>query len=187
MKEIIDHINSKIEEINLFPRRFGLCEIIKKDETSFPAEFCSGEYKQVSDFEQGGTVYHRLTGDITSSEADEESSVSCDPFIERTYPMRTVGVIEKKNNDAYEDYDIAELVARKISFLNNKTLRTLLKVDSVSVEIKSLSADRNKIWNEEYSKIDISIPFESIYFAIDYNIIVTGNNSCFQKYECDGN
>ncbi len=188
MREIIEHINSKISEIGLFPIRFGLCEIIKRtlDETStsFPAEFCSGEYTQVSDFERGGTVYHRLTGDITSTEADEESSVSCDPFIERTYPMRTVGVVPKNENSATQDSKIAELLARKISFSNNKALRQAINADSVSIEIKSISTDRNKIWEEEYSNIPMSIPFESIYLAIDYNIIITGNNSCFPEYEC---
>ncbi len=185
MKVIIDYINYKIEEMNLFPVRYGLCEIIKNptNETSFPAEFCSGEYKPVN-FENDGTVYHRLTGDITSQETDEESSVSCDPFIERTYPMRTVGVVPKTENNAYQDSNIAELLARKITLSNNRTLRQALKADSISIEIKNISTDRNKIWGEEYTKIDMSMPFESIYLAIDYDVIITGNNSCFPEYEC---
>jgi hypothetical protein len=183
MKLIIDHINSKIEEIGLFPFRFGLCERIKELERVFPAEYCKGEYKQVSDFDKGGTVYHRLTGDISSSEADEESSVSCDPFIERTYPMRTVGAVKKGN---YTDLEIAEFIAKKISFINNKALRAALSADSVSVEVNGFSTDRDKIWSEEYTGVEMKMPYEYAYVAIDYDIIITGNNSCFPNSECDG-
>ncbi len=184
INQIVDHLNTRLEELEVFEVSFGLCEIIKKNDTSFPAEYSNGEFKSVSDFE-GATVYHRLTGDITSSEADEESSVSCDPFIERNFPMKLVGVVKK--TCGYNDNEIALFVANKINFSNNKVLRTALKADVVSVEIKNISTDRDKIWNDEYKGIEMKMPYENIYLAVEYNIVITGNSSCFPTYECNVN
>lgn len=183
---IVPYINTRIESLNLFKDRFELCERIKDGEVVFPACYIGkGEYKQVSDFDkQDGTIYHRQTGEVSSQESDEESTVSCQPFIERTYPMRTVGIIKKTSYSAYEDSLIAEYVSNAIEFINNKSLRQALKADVIGVEVKSISTDREKIFKEEYEGVDKTIPYEYIYFAIDYNIKITGNVSCFATSTC---
>lgn len=182
---IIPYINSRIETLKLFNKRFELCEIITKAEVSFPAEFCMGEYKQVSDFDKNqGTIYHRLIDNISSQEIEDESSIGCDPFIERIYPIRTVGAIKRIGKTAYEDSMIAEYIANAISFINNKSLRQQLKVDSIGVEVKNISTERNKIWVDEYKGIEMAMDYQYIYLAIDYNIKITGNVSCFSTDLC---
>lgn len=177
---IIPYINTRIETLNLFSRRIGLCDVIKKGEASFPAEYCEGEYKQVSDFDQEtGTVYHRLTGDISSAELDEENTVSCTPFIDRTYPTRLVAVIKKSELNAYSDSQMAEFISNAIAFRNNKSLCISSGADTISVEVKSISTDREKIFSEEYKGVENKIPFEYSYIAIDYDIKISGSVSCF--------
>src|ERR1700741_3474159 len=96
LEAIIPHINTKIATLNRFSNRHGLCEIISKDGKTFPAEYCNGEYKHVTDFDlHKGIVYHRLTGDIQKEKLEEDSAVSCDPFYSTTFPLKTVVSIKK--------------------------------------------------------------------------------------------
>lgn len=191
LEEIIPNINAKILTLSMFKKQFGLCEIIAKDGKTFPAEYCNGEYKQVSDFDlHKGIVYHRLTGNISKEEEEEESTVSCDPFYITTFPLRTVASIKKSlikgvGDDAYLENKIAQNIANKIAETNNKALRTLLKADSVSFEIKSIKTNRDEIFKDEYSGYDNNfMRYEFLYVSIDYDVIVTGNVSCFEFYDC---
>lgn len=187
---IIPAINDKIETLEMFSTRFGLCDIIAKDGKTFPAEYCNGEYKQVSDFDlHKGTVYHRLTGPIGKEEAEEETSVSCDPFYITTFPLRTVACIKKSiikgiGNDAYLEGKIGQNISNVIAETANKALRILLRADTVTLEVTSIETDREKIFNEEYSGTENFMRYEFLYIAIDYNVIVTGNVSCFELYDC---
>lgn len=190
LEEIIPKINTKIEALDMFSTRYGLCDIIGKDQKTFPAQYCNGDYKQVGDFDlHKGTVYHRLTGAITKEEADEDSTVSCDPFYITTFPLRTVACIKKSlikgiGDDAYLEEKIGQNIANTIAETNNKALRILLRADSVSFEIEEIKTNREEIFNEEYSGFDPFMRYEFLYVAIDYNVVVTGNVSCFELYDC---
>lgn len=174
----------------MFQKLFGLCEIITKDDKSFPAQYCKGEYENVSDFDlEKGVVYHRLTGDISTEEDDEDTNVSCDPFYIKTFPLRTVAIINKKflkaiGNDAYLEYKIAQNIAHAISGTNNKNFRISLMADSVEIKTNSIVTNRDDIFKDEYKGFDNFIRYEYLYIAIDYDVIVTGNISCFQIYDC---
>jgi hypothetical protein len=191
LEAIIPHINSRIETLGLFNTRFGLCDIISKEGKTFPAEYCKGVYKQVSEFDlHKGTVYHRLNGNISKQEEEEESTVSCDPFYITTFPIRTVVCIKKEHikgigNDAYLENKIAQNISNVISETNNKSLRIELHADSVSIEVNEISTNRDEIFREEYTGFDSSfMRYEFVYVAIDYNVIVSGNVSCFELYNC---
>lgn len=186
---IIPYINDKLETLNMFEKLHGLCDIINQDTKSFPAEYCQNEYKQIEFDKHRGTVYHRLTGNISTEEDDEESTISCDPFYIRTFPVRTVLGIHKKylknlGNDAYLENKIVHNIIRTVAESNNKILRILLKADSISFEINSCSVNRDEIFDDEYSGIENFIRYEFLYVAIDYDIIVSGNVSCFKLYDC---
>jgi hypothetical protein len=183
LKEIVEHINTKIAALQLFEKTYGLCEAITKDGKSFPAEYCKNEYKQVGDFDKyKGVVYHRLTGSIETEELDEEQTVSCDPFYQRTFPFRTVALIKKSelgiDNDAYLGQRVAQDLLITIGGANNKTLRQDLRVDSISFEVTNLITDRDTIFQEEYKGMDNFFRYEYMYIAIDYEVIVSGSFSC---------
>jgi hypothetical protein len=190
LEAIIPNINTKIETLNMFSMRYGLCDIIAKDGKTFPAEYCNGEYKPVTDFDlHKGLVYHRLTGDIGKEEADEESTVSCDPFYITTFPLRTVASIKKElikgiGNDAYLENKIAQNIANVLAETNNRALRISLMADNVSFEVESIKVNRDEIFDEEFTGKENFMRYEFLYIAIDYNVVVTGNVSCFQNYDC---
>jgi hypothetical protein len=190
LEAIIPNINTKIETLNMFSMRYGLCDIIAKDGKTFPAEYCNGEYKPVTDFDlHKGLVYHRLTGDIGKEEADEESTVSCDPFYITTFPLRTVASIKKElikgiGNDAYLENKIAQNIANVLAETNNRALRISLMADNVSFEVESIKVNRDEIFDEEFTGKENFMRYEFLYIAIDYNVVITGNVSCFQNYDC---
>jgi hypothetical protein len=190
LEAIIPNINTKIETLNMFSMRYGLCDIIAKDGKTFPAEYCNGEYKPVTDFDlHKGLVYHRLTGNISKEEADEESAVSCDPFYITTFPLRTVASIKKElikgiGNDAYLENKIAQNIANVIAETNNRALRISLMADNVSFEIESIKVNRDEIFGDEFTGMENFMRYEFLYIAIDYNVVVTGNVSCFENYDC---
>lgn len=183
LNQLITHVNNKIDSLNLFDRIHGLCHQIVNDGKTFPAEYCKGEYKQVSDFDKNkGTVYHRLTGNVSTSELEDES-VSYDPFYRRSFPVRTVAVIKKKllpiDNDAYIESRVAQDFLGVIASTNNKILRSALGVDSVAFEVTNIITDRDRIFSDEYKGIDNFFRYEFLYIVIDYNIHISGPVTCF--------
>lgn len=190
LEAIIPYVNGKIEALEMFQKIHGLCELITKDGKTYPAEYCNNEYKQVSDFDKfKGVVYHRLNGDIVTTELDEEETVSCDPFYSREFPMIGVFVINKKHlkgigNDAYLEGKIANAISNTIAGRSSKALIIELGADNVSIEINNLIIDRNKIFDSEYEGIENFFRYEFLYVAIEYSIIVTGANSCFNNNPC---
>jgi hypothetical protein len=188
---IVPYINTQIDSLNMFDTRYGLCDFIAKDGKTFPAEYCNGEYKPVTDFDlHKGLVYHRLIGDISKEEVEEENSNGCNPFYETTFPLRTVACIKKEHikgigNDAYLENKIAQNISNVIAGNNNKALRILLRCDGVEFIIEGIKTNRDEIFDEEYSGYDQSfMRYEFLYIAIDYSVKATGNVSCFENYDC---
>lgn len=190
LEVIIPYINSKIEALEMFQKQHGLCEIITVDKKSYPAEYCNNEYKQVSDFDKfKGVVYHRLNGDVSAKELDEDESVSCDPFYSREFPLVGIFVVNKKHlkgigNDAYLEGKIANTISNRLAVSNNKELRIELGADSVLIEIDNIILDRNKIFDSEYKGIDNFFRYEFLYIAIEYSVIIKGSVSCLKEYDC---
>jgi hypothetical protein len=186
LNTIIGTINTRIEGLNLFGQIYGLCSQITRDKKTFPAQYCNGEYKQVSDFDlHKGIVYHRQTGEISLEEIEEEQIAANDPFYQRTFPMRVVAVIKKDllgiDNDAYSESRVAQDFLSVIARTNNKALRESLRVDSVVFEVESITTDREDIFKEEYTGFESNFfKYEYLYIAIDYNILVSGSLSCLE-------
>jgi hypothetical protein len=186
LNTIIDTINTRIEGLNLFGQIYGLCSQITRDKKTFPAQYCNGEYKQVSDFDlHKGIIYHRQTGEISLEEIEEEQIAANDPFYQRTFPMRVVAVIKKDllgiDNDAYSESRVAQDFLSVIARTNNKALRESLRVDSVVFEVESITTDREDIFKEEYAGFESNFfKYEYLYIAIDYNILVSGSLSCLE-------
>jgi len=184
LEVILAHINTQIETLEHFKTLKSLCEIIKKEDISFPAEYCTkDEYKQI---ELDSVVYHRLTGEVTQSEIEDEEA--CAIQVTRTYPLRVVFTIPKNilnTDNNFIDLKIAENIVKVIGLKNSKTLNSSLKTDVVSVIVKSYSIDREKIWSEEYNNLPMTVDYKLIYGAIEYDVVIQGTQSCFNTYECN--
>lgn len=186
LNTIIVTINTRISTLNLFEQVYGLCNQITKEDKKFPAQYCNGEYKQVSDFDlHKGIVYHRQTGAISLDQIEEESISDNDPFYQRTFPLRVVAVIKKSllpiENDAYMESRVAQDFLSVLAQANTKALRQGLGVDGVTFEVENIITDREEIFKDEYSGFEKDFfRYEFLYIAIDYNVLVSGSISCFE-------
>lgn len=183
MVEIVDYINSKISELNLFNSTYGIAELVEVDGKTFPAIYKNKSFIPVSDFKES-QVYHRLTGNISINEVD--SSVNgCDIAIEKNYPMRAVFYIDREA--CYSSYEnellLSESIEKLISFSSNKPMENELKLLNVSVVAKSIILDRTLLHKNEFN-MSQKIGFEKLFFAIDYSIITQGQISCQSLINC---
>jgi hypothetical protein len=177
LEVLLTDINTKLSAMNIFSTVFGLCEIITKDGVSFPAQYCNNEWKQVSDFDKNnGTIYHRLTGQISISQDDEESTSGCDIYTTRDYPMKMVVCVKKNiysDNDAFVEQRIAENIQSVIEDVDSKALRQALSADQIRVSVRNINVLRDSVFSLEYKNL-----------SIDYVISISGNLSCYQTQGC---
>ncbi len=184
LKEIIDYINCKLIPLKITGKPFGLCEIIKNGELSFPAIYDLGEYKKIHDIDfNDGVIYHRIRSQYTESNNDEASTTGCDKYIDRTYYLRCVVICRKniKGDNQYSDEKIASIISKNINFRNDRELRISLKIDSIDVNISSFNTNRDEVFSQEFKGLEQFINYEYCLIAVDYNLVIGSDISCFEN------
>lgn len=194
IEQIIKYINQKLMQTTLFKDVRGLCEIIDKEDKKFPAEyFKGGEFKNIDDKTnwEVGVAYHRLLGDVEDEQlADEFSPTACDVAIRKTYHLKLVccvpkTVLSNSNDDQYIDTKLVHNLENVLNEQKNSILENLLKLSLVQVIVKRADVNRYNVFKDEYQNVKFNIGFEYAYFALEYDIILEGLNSCFEQYTCD--
>lgn len=185
MKElIIAFINSRIETLNHFSNVFGLCEIITKGESVFPAFYDgAGELQDVANFDfDKGTCFHLNNGSVTD-EPNEELGFPL-RFRNRTFPLRVVCVFPKdllKNDNAYIKDKIAENVVGVIEDPNAAELTSSLKGYRTVINVESYTTEISAIESEGEIKLD---SFELGACMIEYTVTLTASKKCFELWDC---
>lgn len=191
---IIAHINNQLITLNSFQKFLGLCEKItdtKGETKSFPAEYCTKDnYKPIDIDYQKGLVYHRLIGAITNEDSEEDAVSACDVLQTITYPMRLIASVPKTildlvNDNQFIEDKIAQNIQNALTTVNSSTLATSLKADSVMISVTTRNLDRYSVWADEYTNIPMAANFDVIYISVDYEIEITGTNTCFENEGCD--
>jgi len=180
LKPVIDYINTSLTSLNLFTEINGLCEIINDGDRFFPAYYCDGNYIPVSEISKNkGISYFRLDGAISIDQNTEDSSIGCDVYSKKTYPLRLVMCSKKSVYDAgqYSEEKLLNDIEKTISFRNNKALCLSLGMDVISSISKGSILDRNVLFKDEYN-IENKIGYEYAYIAILLDIVIEGNLSC---------
>jgi hypothetical protein len=182
IEDIIKYINTKIQNLKIVSKTFGLCELIG-DENKSPAEYCKGEFRSVADFDFfKGLVYHRIIGDVNVVDVEENEWTGCFAMKEMRIPMRTCVILKRVDN--YTDLLVGQTVLNAISFTNSKELRLLLGADTVAVESRSIILNKDRLINEEFDGFDIKIDYEDIFVGVEYDIIITGAATCLEAHGC---
>jgi hypothetical protein len=182
IEDVIKYLNTKINDLGIVSKTFGLCELIGTEEKS-PAEYCNGEFRSVADFDFfKGLAYHRLIGDVTATDIEEEEWTGCQAMKTYRFPMRAIVLLKRSGN--YSDLLVGQTVNSTITFTNNKALRILLSADTVAVESKTIIVDKERLIDEEFSNQNIEIDYEDLFVGIEYDIIITGGAPCLEKYGC---
>lgn len=193
IEQILAYINQKLMQTTLFKDVRGLCEIIEKGEQKFPAEYSNkGDYKFIDDKTnwEAGLAYHRLLGDVEPEQLDEDiAPTACDVVIRKVYHMRLIccvpkTILDNSNDDKYIDHKLVHNLENILNENRNSILENLLKLSLVQILVKRADVNRYNVFKEEYQNVKFNIGFEYAYFALEYDIILEGLQTCFENYSC---
>lgn len=161
-------------------------EMIQRDGLTFPAEYIGqGDYKQVQNFDVGGSGYVRKRGSVPFSTSEVASFTACEDdnsINEITYPLRMVLGVPRTalGDNAFADdvlmYEMYSIVGTTYSVTN---------VQDVSVNLRSFDTDSLSIWPSEVRGFDYQMHFRLAYIAIDFDVVFTVSKDCL-KQECYG-
>ena len=183
LSSVIDYINTQLGTLNMYEKTHSLCDLITNNDITFPAEYCNGEYKSAVEFTNyQGVVYHRLDGNIRIEQSNEESSTGCGIYTKKTYPMRSVFCVKKRQN-AYSQEEMINNIEVVISGQNIKSVADAVGMENVSIELNGAITDRDKLYQDE-QKTDNKVGFEFAYFAVLYDVIIEGDLSCQTLISC---
>ena len=193
---IIKDINAKVDELRIFDKIHSLCHQVQRNtidtETgevtdtmaTFPACYLQdGEFSHV-DFDNLKSVfYSRRDGNVTIVE-NEEYELGCEIGLVHTFPLRMVGLIfQCFDDDNFRDEKMVENVIHAIHQFDNRLICQKMSFDSIRVKINGYSTDRYNVIADEFQNINIKVPFESVIFSIDAEIIIETDNNCWVNFK----
>lgn len=182
LQDILCHMKEKLMATGYFNAFYEYSELVERNEIVFPAQYVGGgEYKSVMDFDVNGSGYTRKRDKVYMRQSTKFSSVtSCDTdtIVEMTFPLRmVVGVPKVKLSDtAYSDDALFSEVANVIG----GTYSASRAID-VSTEILAYDTNSLSIWPTEVKGKPYQMNFRLSYIAVDFNLIITANQSCLAK------
>ena len=190
--ETIAYINGLLKPLGLGANIYSLAELeVVEDrngeERRVPLVYLSnGDFEEV-DYEST-CIYHRLTGEIARVEEDELVTTGCGEGMVQSVGVRLVCFFDK---DIYHTEDnnivhkVGNNIANTISSNNITSLSNSLQVDYVEVEVTAIETLKRVIFDEEFDGIDYTLPSGIGLVAVDYEIRIGGDKSCFVNYGCN--
>lgn len=183
---LVKYLNNRIEETNLFDKRFGLAEQVEIEGKTYPLIYLSdGNLKHVTEISDWlGMSYFRQNRNETIGN-DTENFIACAVPLEITYPLKFVGTIKRSKlvkDDAYSADRVIQFLTKTI-IENASRVRSELNAKKVTFAITAATSDRKTILEQEYPGVDgISINWEYIYISLDIEAKVFINKDCIADY-----
>lgn len=177
IKTVLHHINTQLEQLNLFNKYFTLTEKIKREDKEFPAIFES-EFKGINFDFHPNVIYHRLNGE--PSFAEVESQVGCGTDFIYTIPLKLVAYLKQETQ--YNLLDIGEQIAILLFKSNSSALKTLLNAYSTAITSRNINANSQNVFSEEFSNVNQST---ADFISVDYDVVINGSKNCLLTLECD--
>ncbi len=183
IKEAVEFLQGQLRLTGLFSQVYGLCELINKDDKTYPAIYVgSGEYKPVTNFdENNGTAYFRKTGNTNKlTISNEQKTTSCESLLQFSFPLRLICVINKSKAECDDNY-AADIFAEKIAFQleNASGLGTELNAVSATCSVVNYNTVGSEILKNEYRNPSVNeFNFNFAYLSIDIDIVIIKDPAC---------
>jgi len=185
IEKVIDYLNLQLNGLNVFKEVKGLCEIINEDERTYPAIYQGKDnLRFITSYDfRNGLVFHIKNGQASITEL--ERVIASSSYKEYSHPIRSIlihgrGIYDDNN---YSQEKIASNVVNAINKRSIPSLRPIIGVDRVSVQVNGYSTDKADI-NQYFQGIELDIRHDLDVVLVDYNIILRANQSCFDNYGC---
>lgn len=181
LEQIVNDINGKIEQLDIFEKLFGICELVEKDGAVYPYEYTSqGQFKPTTNFDwQRGLVYHRETNPFIESVSDKFQGLTT--IILRTYFIRTVAIFPRSllnNDNKYTPDNVRSLLAYSIDSPNTSSLSKSLGARIVEINATRGSINRVDILEDEFNGMPQGLDEKYAAVSIDFDVEVTIDKKC---------
>lgn len=183
LQDVLCDLKERLLESGFINEFYEYCELIKRDERTFPAYYIGGgEYKLVYDFDVNGAGYVRRTDDVRiETDFQRDAMLSCsddNEFLNITYPLRAVLGVPKTllGDDAYSD---DRLFSEMVVIFGGSY--EAANVQDVSTRILSYNTDSLDIWSREVQGVDHQMNFRLSYILINFNLTFSVNKSCLPE------
>lgn len=196
IEPIINYANNNLQDLALFQDIKGLCEMVTESqnngevdiEIKYPAYYNGDDnLESISDLDyKQGVVFHMVNGDLSESELEQIRVRS--RYIERRYPVKLIAIVRRDilNTDtAYSPDEVVNNIISQISDRNIISLRTQLGADKVSIDVRSANTKKDEILEATFFNVEIEGRHDLIVVSVDYEIVVTGNENCLLKTNCN--
>jgi len=197
LKTIIEDMNDRIDALDIFEVIHPLCDQIQKpmlDEDGnvtdtfeiFPAFYVSnGEFDNIEWDSKKSVCYCRRNG-VVNIEENEDYEVGCEKGIIRTFPIKIVGLVFNCDvDDPYRNEKQVENIIHAIQYEDNKTLDIALDLESIRVKPLNYNTNRYEVVANEFQNIELTVPFDSIIFELNIEIIIESETDCWENFDCN--
>lgn len=190
IEAIISVLNTKISALNIFQNIFGVCEIVREGEKSYPAFYNNKDnLKYIDegvDYKQG-VIFHLKDGNQTREELERIRARSKN--IQITTPMTAVAIVRKSiynTDDAYMEYQLTRNISKLLDEDNNTELKEALKMNRVYTGINEVNHDKQAILDQYFAGVDMNMRHDIAVVSVSYDIVIEGDEECIEMLECDG-
>jgi len=186
IESIVSILNARLETTGRIDKRYCLAEKRErsKDGASVPYSYEGKGELQPVDIGNPSLSWWRLTGQPSFNETPTTASVSKQTAI---YPLRLVVMFRRKDStkdDGFSPAWLAEDLSNNLTF-SNGDLKTALKASDVRVNVTSMDAVTNSVWDDEFDNLQFTDPnYKTALIALELNVTVTALKSCWVN-ECD--
>ena len=185
LQSIIDYLTIKLQALKIADV-YGLGELVVDKDSQKPCLYNgSGQYCPLSDFDNhSGLIYFRLVSPVSNTIA--ESQIGGDEVFQRTYNLRVVAYVNKaiyNTDNNYIDDKIAHNIQIAIDNEDDGLLSTSLGAQTATIQTITYDTNRSNVSDGE--SLDFEIPFEYVFLALDFNVVIIGSQDCFSTYGCN--
>lgn len=186
IRPLIEYINIRLCQTELFETVLGLAEIKTDGKISFPVAYLgAGQWSTTANnlSSYNGLTYIRKNGQITDSQT--ESDFACEMDHNFTIPLKVICAVpmEKLGDDQFSDDELAKLVMKVLSGRPHD-LRRSYNANSVEIAIDGYDTDSLAIIETEFKGLNITdIPFKLSYLAVNLIVTLQIPNKCIS--DCD--
>ena len=189
MQGIIEYINARINQRNLFSRVTGLADIVQEDTRRFPAIYAgNGRMVQPTDKDYlAGVVFWLQNGQERTTQI--ESPIAAKWFIRHEYPMSIIAMIRKSafgsaNDTGYMATELAKLITSDCIINNPIALRLAYQATVTDAKVESIEAISQRVIDSVYVSERKPDHTKLAAVRVNLNLIVEGNPECLTQISC---
>lgn len=188
-KEIIEHINERLENVPYFTVNYGFSELKTNGNNQKQPVYYSGGKLTVVKFNKLGISYIRKNGNTSTSRATNGNK-ACDPLLSMVTPITIFALTKRElftEQDAFVADKVVESIIKEVAFEGGQFKREI-SAQSLSVIPTGYSTDSEAILLQEnpgsgrndFNQFDVVV-------SVQFNISVTAYHSCLANVCTYGN